>query len=49
MTAEELDDLLRQAGISLPQTELAACLQGAVWLLDLANHLPVAKGERDDD
>lgn len=40
MTAEDLDKLLQDAGISLPEEELRATLPGAEWLLALANHLP---------
>lgn len=39
MTAEDFDELLKKAGISLPPEELQAALPGAKWLLDLANHL----------
>ncbi|WP_425073374.1 hypothetical protein [Sagittula sp. S175] len=42
MTAENLDKLLQDAGISLPEEELRATLPGADWLLTLASHLPEA-------
>lgn len=40
MTAQELDEILKNAGISLPESEVEAVLPAANQLLKMANHLP---------